>query len=102
MSPACFAIAMVARVTWSWTACIDDRSPFSRARIVIVTAMARPYSAAIGETLEGVLRIYLAGEPCLATGGALIRADRLPGRQGRLAFVLLLSERARPVTRDEL
>jgi DNA-binding SARP family transcriptional activator len=49
-----------------------------------------------------VLRIYLAGEPCLATDRSLIRADRLPGRQGRLAFVLLVSERARPVTRDEL
>ncbi|HYY89028.1 MAG TPA: helix-turn-helix domain-containing protein, partial [Chloroflexota bacterium] len=49
-----------------------------------------------------MLRIYLAGEPCLATDRSLIRADRLPGRQGRLAFVLLVSERARPVTRDEL
>lgn len=52
--------------------------------------------------MEVVLRIYLAGEPCLVGGRGLLRADRLPGRQGRLAFVLLMSERSRPVSRDEL
>jgi len=49
-----------------------------------------------------VLRIYLTGEPCLLTAGGLIRADRLPRRQGRLAFAFLVGERARPVPRDEL
>jgi DNA-binding SARP family transcriptional activator len=49
-----------------------------------------------------VLRIYLTGEPCLLGAGVLIRADRLPRRQGRLAFAFLISERARAVSRDEL
>jgi DNA-binding SARP family transcriptional activator len=49
-----------------------------------------------------VLRIYLTGEPCLLRGGALISADRLPRRQGRLAFAYLMSERARAVSRDAL
>ncbi len=49
-----------------------------------------------------VFRIYLTGEPSLLTAGALIRADRLPRRQGRLAFAFLVSERACPVPRDEL
>ena len=52
--------------------------------------------------MEAVLRIYLAGQPCLLSGRGLLRVDRLPGRQGRLAFVLLMSERGRPVSRDEL
>jgi DNA-binding SARP family transcriptional activator len=52
--------------------------------------------------LNVVLRIYLTGEPCLLTGRTLVRADRLPRRQGRLAFALLVSERSRPVPRDEL
>ena len=49
-----------------------------------------------------VLRIYLTGEPCLLNGGVLIPAGRLPRRQGRLAFALLVGERARAVSRDEL
>ena len=49
-----------------------------------------------------MLRIYLTGEPCLLTGRTLIRADRLPRRQGRLAFALLMSERSRAVPRAEL
>jgi DNA-binding SARP family transcriptional activator len=52
--------------------------------------------------LNVVLRIYLTGEPCLLTGRTLIRADRLPRRQGRLAFAFLMSERSRAVPRDEL
>ncbi len=35
-------------------------------------------------------------------GGVLVRGDRLPRRQGRLAFAYLVSERSRPVSRDEL
>lgn len=49
-----------------------------------------------------MLRIYLTGEPCLLAAGLLIRADRLPRRQGRLAFAFLMTERARAVSRDEL
>jgi len=49
-----------------------------------------------------MLRIYLTGALCLASGPLLIREDRLPGRQGRLAFAYLVSERERPVPRDEL
>jgi DNA-binding SARP family transcriptional activator len=49
-----------------------------------------------------VLRVYLAGELCVATDEVIIRSDRFPGRQGRLAFALLAMERGRPVARDEL
>lgn len=49
-----------------------------------------------------MLRIYLAGEPTLTMGGRLVRSERLPGRQGRLIFAYLVSERDRAVPRDEL
>jgi SARP family transcriptional regulator, regulator of embCAB operon len=49
-----------------------------------------------------MLRIYLTGEICLTKDGNLLRADRLPGRQGRLVFAHLASERPRTVSRDEL
>ncbi len=49
-----------------------------------------------------MLRIYLMGELCLASRERLVRAERLRGRQGRLAFAYLVSERGRPVSRDEL
>jgi DNA-binding SARP family transcriptional activator len=52
--------------------------------------------------LAAVLRIYLSGEICLTAGGQLIREDRLPGRQGRLVFAHLVTERDRGVSRDEL
>jgi DNA-binding SARP family transcriptional activator len=52
--------------------------------------------------LNVVLRVYLTGEPCLLADRTLIRADRLPRRQGRLAFALLISERRRAVPRAEL
>lgn len=52
--------------------------------------------------MEARLRIYLTGEPCLWGGGRLVTAERLPGRQGRLAFAYLVTERARPIPRDEL
>jgi DNA-binding SARP family transcriptional activator len=49
-----------------------------------------------------MLRIYLMGDLCLASGERLVRAQRLRGRQGRLALAYLVSERGRPVARDEL
>ena len=49
-----------------------------------------------------MLRVYLTGELCLTSSAAVVRSDRFPGRQGRLAFVLLAAERSRPVARDEL
>jgi DNA-binding SARP family transcriptional activator len=49
-----------------------------------------------------MLRIYLTGALCLASDSLLIREDRLPRRQGRLAFAYLVSERSRPVPRDEM
>jgi SARP family transcriptional regulator, regulator of embCAB operon len=49
-----------------------------------------------------MLRIYLNGEICLTVNDRLLRADRLPGRQGRLVFAYLVTERARAVSRDEL
>ena len=48
------------------------------------------------------LRIYLNGGIALMRGDTLLRADRLPGRQGRLVFAHLVTERARSVSRDEL
>ena len=49
-----------------------------------------------------MLRVYLNGEICLTMGGRLVRADQLPGRQGRIVFAYMAYERARPVSRDEL
>jgi DNA-binding SARP family transcriptional activator len=49
-----------------------------------------------------MLRVYLNGDICLSAGGKLVRADRLPGRQGRLVFAYMATERARAVSRDEL
>lgn len=48
------------------------------------------------------MRIYLTGEVCVESASGLIREADLPGRQGRLAFVCLVSERRRPIGRDEL
>ena len=48
------------------------------------------------------LEISLAGRVSISTDGVLIEQERLPGRQGRLVFVYLVSEHGRPVTRDEL
>ena len=49
-----------------------------------------------------MLRVYLNGEICVTSDGRLVREDRLPGRQGRVVFAYLVSERARSVSRDEL
>jgi DNA-binding SARP family transcriptional activator len=64
--------------------------------------MAATLAARLWRNFGVVLRIYLTGEPCLVANGVLIRSDRLPRRQGRLAFAFLMSERARAVSRDEL
>lgn len=49
-----------------------------------------------------MLRIYLIGELCVMSPKGLMRAGSLPGRQGRLAFAYLMSQRDSPVTRDLL
>lgn len=49
-----------------------------------------------------MVRVYLTGSLCLASGPVLIPEERLPRRQGRLAFAYLVGERDRPVLRDEL
>ena len=49
-----------------------------------------------------MLRIYLTGDICLTMGGKMVRASRLPRRQGRLVFAYLVTERARAVSKDEL
>ena len=48
------------------------------------------------------MRIYTTGDICLTGNGKLVRADRLPGRQGRLVFAYLVAEFGRAVSRDEL
>ena len=48
------------------------------------------------------LRVYQMGEISFVAGSMLLRGEDLPGRQGRLAAAFLVSERRRPVTRDEL
>jgi DNA-binding SARP family transcriptional activator len=48
------------------------------------------------------LRVYLMGELCFVAGASVLGAARLPGRQGRLATAFLVTERSRPVPRDEL
>ena len=47
-------------------------------------------------------RIYLTGQVSLEHGERLITEDALPGRQGRLAFVYLIANRHRTVTRADL
>ena len=46
-------------------------------------------------------RIQLCGRLVVALGARRVEAD-LPGRQGRLLFVFLAANRARPLARDEL
>jgi DNA-binding SARP family transcriptional activator len=48
------------------------------------------------------LRIYVTGRVLVEYGEKLVEERQLAGRQGRLAFVFLVSERHRPVTKEEL
>lgn len=48
------------------------------------------------------MRIYVTGSICIEHQSTLIRESELPRRQGRLAFALLVLERQRPVSTDEL
>lgn len=48
------------------------------------------------------MRIYVTGSICIEHGRTLIRESELPRRQGRLAFAMLVLERHRPVSTDEL
>jgi DNA-binding SARP family transcriptional activator len=48
------------------------------------------------------LRIYLTGRISIEDGEILVEERDLAGRQGRLAFAFLVSERQRPVTKEEL
>jgi SARP family transcriptional regulator, regulator of embCAB operon len=49
-----------------------------------------------------VVRIYLTSQVRIEHGQTLLGERDLPGRQGRVALALLVAERDRPVTRDEL
>lgn len=49
-----------------------------------------------------MLRIYLTSQVRVEHADVLIGERDLPGRQGRVALALLVAERDRPVTRDEL
>jgi DNA-binding SARP family transcriptional activator len=48
------------------------------------------------------LRIYLTGRVSVEFGETLVEERELAGRQGRLALAFLVSERHRPVTKEEL
>jgi DNA-binding SARP family transcriptional activator len=48
------------------------------------------------------VRIYVTGSICIERERTLIRESELPRRQGRLAFAILVLERQRPVSTDEL
>jgi YVTN family beta-propeller protein len=48
------------------------------------------------------LRITLAGQVTVSAESARVGEDRLGGRQGRLLFAYLVTQRGRPVPRDEL
>jgi SARP family transcriptional regulator, regulator of embCAB operon len=48
------------------------------------------------------LRIYLTGRISIEHGSNLLEERELSGRQGRLAFAFLVTERHAPVTRDRL
>lgn len=47
-------------------------------------------------------RVYVVGRVEIEHGGALLREQQFPGRQGRLLFAYLVCHRQRPVTREEL
>ena len=49
-----------------------------------------------------MVRIYLTSQVRIEHGETLLGERDLPGRQGRVALALLVAERDRPVTRDEL
>jgi DNA-binding SARP family transcriptional activator len=51
---------------------------------------------------SGPLRIYLAGNVALERGEALMPERVLPGRQGRLAFALLVTERRAGLSVNEI
>lgn len=51
---------------------------------------------------ERPLRVYLAGSIRLERGDRLLTEQRLPGRQGRVAFAMLAAERDRAIAKDEL
>ena len=48
------------------------------------------------------MRICLTGRISLENGEKLVEERELAGRQGRLAFAFLASERQRPITKEEL
>ena len=48
------------------------------------------------------MRIYLTGRVSIEKGEKLVEERELAGRQGRLAFVFLVSERHRPIAKEEL
>ena len=48
------------------------------------------------------MRIYVTGSICIEHDQTLIQESELPRRQGRLAFAMLVLERQRPVSTDEL
>ena len=48
------------------------------------------------------LRIYLTGRISVESGETLVEEREFAGRQGRLALAFLVSERHRPVTKEEL
>jgi SARP family transcriptional regulator, regulator of embCAB operon len=47
-------------------------------------------------------RVYLTGRLAIEHGSKLVDEREFPGRQGRLAFAFLATERRRPISRDEL
>lgn len=48
------------------------------------------------------MRIYVTGRISIEYGETLVEERELPGRQGRLALAFLVSERHRPVTKEQL
>jgi SARP family transcriptional regulator, regulator of embCAB operon len=48
------------------------------------------------------MRIYLTGRILIEHGEKLVEERELSGRQGRLAFAFLVSERQRPIPKEEL
>jgi DNA-binding SARP family transcriptional activator len=56
----------------------------------------------LAKAWKSPLRLYLTGRLAVELGDARFDERRLPGRQGRRAFVYLALERTRPVPIDEL
>ena len=56
----------------------------------------------VGGDVESTVRVYLAGRVFVEAGELLVTGSDLPGRQGRLLFVVLAADHRRAIPHEEL